>query len=275
VGGRAFDKNGLFKLLTNIVYLGKVRYREEIHPGEHAAIVDEQIWQRVQGVLQRNRRTGGALVRNKYGALLKGLLRCGACDCSMGHAYTSRGAKRYRYYVCLRAQKRGWHNCPTKSVPAGEMERFVIEQIKAIGKDRSVLTETLRQARGLGKKQLTTLQAEERALGRELAKQNAALLTSSGGADTEGNLRVVQVRVTQLREEIVALSRNIVEEREVEAALSVFDPVWDTLSPREQARMIRLLIERVDYNGQDGTIDVTFRANGIKTLAHELQEVAA
>jgi site-specific DNA recombinase len=65
----------------------------------------------------------------------------------MGHAYTSQGTKRYRYYVCLKAQKRGWHNCPTKSVPAGEIERFVVEQIKSIGKDSTVMAETLRQAR--------------------------------------------------------------------------------------------------------------------------------
>jgi DNA invertase Pin-like site-specific DNA recombinase len=41
VGGRPFDKNMLYHLLTNVVYLGKVRYRDEVHPGEHPAIVDE------------------------------------------------------------------------------------------------------------------------------------------------------------------------------------------------------------------------------------------
>ena len=67
----------------------------------------------------------------------------------------------------------------------------------------------------------------------------------------------------------------MVDEREVEAALSVFDPVWDTLSPREQARIIHLLVERVDYDGKHGTVSVTFRPNGIKTLAQQIEEVAA
>jgi hypothetical protein len=39
-------------------------------------------------------------------------------------------SKVYRYYCCTNAQKRGWHVCPTPSVPAPEMERFVVEQIK-------------------------------------------------------------------------------------------------------------------------------------------------
>ncbi len=68
-GGRLFDKNSLHKLLTNVVYLGKVKYKDEIHEGEHPRIIDTETWQRVQGVLARNARTGGAQVRNKYGAL--------------------------------------------------------------------------------------------------------------------------------------------------------------------------------------------------------------
>jgi len=285
VGGRPFDKNMLYHLLTNVVYLGKVQYRDEVHPGEHAAIVDEQIWQRVQAMLQRNRRTGGALVRNKHGALLKGLLHCAPCKCSMGHAYTAQGTKRYRYYVCLKAQKRGWHNCPTKSVPAGEIERFVVEQIKGIGQDPTVLAETLRQARGQGQRSLAELEAEERGLGRELARHNAELRKLASGvkngekagelANLQDRIRAAEQRATEVREQNVALSREMVDEREVEAALSVFDPMWDTLSPREQARIIHLLVERVDYDGKHGTVSVTFRPNGIKTLAQQLEEVAA
>jgi site-specific DNA recombinase len=285
VGGRPFDKNALFKMLTNVVYFGKVRYRDEVHPGEQPAIVDEQIWQRVQAVLQRNRRTGGALVRNKHGALLKGLLRCAPCKCSMGHAYTAKGTKRYRYYVCLRAQNRGWDNCPTKSVPAGEIERFVIEQIKGIGKDPTVLAETLRQAQGQGRRSLVELKAEGQGLQRELARHNAELRKLASGmkngekagelAKLQDCIRTAEQRATEVREQIVTLSREMVDEREVEAALSVFDPVWDTLSPREQARIIRLLVERVDYDGKHGTVSVTFRPNGIKTLAQQLEEVVA
>ena len=45
------------------------------------AIVDEEVFERVQDCCERNGRTGGTQVRNKYGALLKGLLRCEPCDC--------------------------------------------------------------------------------------------------------------------------------------------------------------------------------------------------
>ncbi|HEV3443244.1 MAG TPA: recombinase family protein, partial [Gemmataceae bacterium] len=68
-GGKPFTKTSLHKLLTNVAYTGKVRYKKEIHDGEQTAIVDAMVWQHVQSMLARNGRTGGALVRNKFGAL--------------------------------------------------------------------------------------------------------------------------------------------------------------------------------------------------------------
>ena len=69
--------------------------------------------------------------------------------------------------------------------------------------------------------------------------------------------------------------RELVDEREVARVLSLFDPVWETLSPREQVRIIRLRVQRVDYDGEKGTVSVTFHPAGIKTLADELEEVNA
>jgi hypothetical protein len=39
---------------------------------------------------------------------------------------------------------------------------------------------------------------------------------------------------------------------EVAKALSLFSPVWDTLVPREKERVLRLLLERVVYDGAEG-----------------------
>jgi site-specific DNA recombinase len=83
LGGLAFTKTSLHKLLTNPIYAGKVTYKDEVHPGEHPAIIQPGLWQRVQKLLKKNCRTGGTLGRNKNCALLKGLLRCKNCNCAM------------------------------------------------------------------------------------------------------------------------------------------------------------------------------------------------
>ena len=147
LGGARFSKTNLYNLLTHPGYLGKVRYRDEIYEGEHDAIVPQDIFDRVQELLAHNRQNGGADVRNRTGALLRGLLFCESCGCSMPHTYSQRGRKRYRYYVCLNAQKQGWSECPSPSLPAAEIERFVVEQIAGIGRDPDVLAETLAAAR--------------------------------------------------------------------------------------------------------------------------------
>jgi hypothetical protein len=71
-----------------------VRHKDQAFPGEHEGIVDSAVFDDVQALLRKNHRTGGAAVRNKYGALLKGLLRCSACDCSMAHSHSTRDKKK-------------------------------------------------------------------------------------------------------------------------------------------------------------------------------------
>jgi len=125
-GGRAFTRNTLRQLLRNVTYLGHIRYRHEVHPGEQRAIVDPLLWQQVQTLLQaqrhhqRARLPGGALLRR---------LHCGACGCAMSSSQTTKGTRRYRYYVCRQAQQRGWQTCPAPARPAGPSEDLVVAQI--------------------------------------------------------------------------------------------------------------------------------------------------
>jgi DNA invertase Pin-like site-specific DNA recombinase len=63
------------------------------------------------------------------------------------------------------------------------------------------------------------------------------------------------------------------EEGDVIEALGALEPVWDELYPAEQARILRLLIERIDV-APDG-ISVTLYAAGIRSLVAELADQEA
>jgi len=286
-GGKPFNKNSLFHLLTNVLYLGKITYKDEVFEGEHPAIVDAEIFRCVQALLRRNGQSGGKHVRNRYGALLKGLLYCRPCGCAMMHTYTTKkNGRRYRYYVCLNAQKRGWHTCPSKSVPAPEIEKFVVDQVRTIGKDPGVVAETIRQARAQAERRVEELQAEQAALEKDLRRHNEDMrslvdrLGHNGTAtdrmaDLQDRIRSTEQRATQVREELIALGRELIDEKDAARALALFDPVWESLSPREQVRVMQLLVERVDYDGEKGTVSVTFHPAGMEALADEARRKEA
>jgi site-specific DNA recombinase len=102
-GGRPFDRTNLHRLLTNVVYVGKVRYKDEVHQGEQPGLVDNDTWEKVQEVLREHGPGRGATRPGTRGFLLRGLLGCAFCGCAMTPAHTSRGNRRYRYYTCVQA----------------------------------------------------------------------------------------------------------------------------------------------------------------------------
>ncbi len=170
-------------------------------------------------------------------------------------------------------------------MPAPELQRFVVDQVKAIGRDADLLAETLEESRWQREEAIGKLKAEKRALERELNRHNAELRKLVGQddpavarmADLQERIRTAEQRATEVREQIIALSRELVDAREIADACSLFDALWETLTAREQARILHLLIERVDYDGPNGTVSITFHPTGIKTVADELaaEEVPA
>jgi hypothetical protein len=69
----------------------------------------------------------------------------------MFHSFTQKGNRRYRYYVCSTAQKQGYKTCPSRSVPATELERFVVERIRETGHNPALLESILKKSRAESK----------------------------------------------------------------------------------------------------------------------------
>jgi site-specific DNA recombinase len=75
-----------------------------------------------------------------------------------------------------------------------------------------------------------------------------------------------------VRQEIVNLQREAIDENDLTHALMLFEPVWETLSPRDQSRIIKLLIERIGYDGRDGKVRITFRSMGLRLLCNDQEK---
>jgi site-specific DNA recombinase len=196
--------------------------------------------------------------------------------------HTKKRNRCYRYYVCVHAQKRGWKECPSRSIPAMEIERFVVEQIKCIGEDQGLIAAALLHAKSQGKKRVAELQVEHDTLTRDLRRYDEQMRklvaelpknmddetsATTVMADLQERIRTGERRLTEIREETLTINRRMVNEEERTSALATFDRVWETLSPGEQARILHLLIERIDYDGGKESVAITFRPSGIKALS--------
>jgi site-specific DNA recombinase len=129
--GMPFSKNAVSVILNSLTYTGQVRHRGEAYAGEHVGIIPPTQWGQVQENL-RSRRVIEGTAGPGEGSPLSGLLYCGHCGVAMAPSYTNKAGRRYRYYVCLRAQQRGWKNCPTKSVSAQQIEEAVWERVRTL-----------------------------------------------------------------------------------------------------------------------------------------------
>lgn len=281
-GGKDFDKSTLQKLLTNKLYLGQIAHNGQIFQGEHKAIVDEDLFGRVQGQLARNRNSGGKYQRNKHGALLKGLVRCGHCGCGMSHHYATRGNRRYRYYVCHTAQKKGWAACPYPSLPAGELERFVMERIKEMTGSPELLGEVVGRAKQQINRQIDELK-QRRTLRQNRAKRvnedifeltrSAAMAATPSGArelaQLQGDLVEIEKDIAELNRQIVDLEHRLVDEDELNGAMEAFDPMWDRLRPAERTRLVHLLVQCIEYDGKNDQVAITYHPEGLQAFAQK------
>ena len=285
-GDRPFDKGSLYALLTNPLYIGKIRHKKDMFDGEHEPIVTTDVFRKVQTRLRQNGRNGGIEVRNRHGALLKQLLKCKACGRTMTHTFTGKGSRRYRYYVCTAAISKGRKRCPSPSLPAGEIEATVVDSIRCIGPDRALRKEVLKQGQSQDDIELKRLRQELSGLERELGRHHADIQRLATGieqgaattaliADLHDRIDKSGTRIRELRTKIAEIEKQRLSRQDVDAAFEDFDELWTALSPREQSQLLALLIERVEFDVSDSSLSLHFHDSGIKALANNEQEDAA
>jgi hypothetical protein len=182
--------------------------------------------------------------------------------------------------------KSGAVACPTGSVPAAKIEAFVVEQIQRIGSDPALCDETFRQVRAQVASERRGLKVETKRLNRELATARAeldrvtsAVAKASGPAadalmaklaETQERFTTLERRQEDIAARQTALDNQDVDPADVGRALAQFTDVWDVLLTPECERVVRLLIDRVDYHGTASELKITFSATGAKLFATEV-----
>ena len=210
--GALIDKRYLYRLLKNRVYRGDAVHMGTAYPGEHDAIIDDNLWDRAHAILQESPRKRANNSRSRTPAILKGLIFSDP-GAAMTPTSTKKGAKLYRYYVSMdviRNRETGEETAPMR-LAAGMVEDAVVTEVRRI------------------------LQTPE------VVAQVMAALKKEKGA---------------------------VSEADAIAALHEFNALWTKLFPAEQARIIQLLVRRVNVTAAGLAVDI--RREGIAGVVREM-----
>jgi DNA invertase Pin-like site-specific DNA recombinase len=97
-GGGVLERGALYHLLQNRLYRGEIDHKGMIHPGQHEAIVDEDLWNKVQAVLGENRVERAVRSDAAAPSLLAGLVR-DEDGIRLTPTHANKKGRRYRYYV--------------------------------------------------------------------------------------------------------------------------------------------------------------------------------
>ena len=283
VGGLAWDKGNLYRLLNNPAYVGLIRHKDKTYPGEHEAIIDKALWDEVQGTLAEAPSTRGNGTRSKTHALLRGLLRCGHCGTALGITYSKKAGKSYRYYLCVRAGKSGYDACPVKTVPAGDVEEAVLVQLRRVFQAPEILAEAFRVIRRREEEDRNRLGVERKTIEDEIAtvRANASVLIHSnlGQAEKSGfvadeigrmerQAEDLQRRLSVVVSELDLLEKAPTTEAGLLAELGALDRIWNELFPAERERLLHLIVERITVN-EDGLV-LVLKADGLSGVIAEL-----
>jgi site-specific DNA recombinase len=235
-GGIAFGRGSLLHLLKNRIYRGEIVHKATAYPGEHPAIVPEDLWDAVQARIAGSGPGVIKKVRARHPSLLLGLILDGHGR-RMSPTHANRGSKRYRYYVThadgdIDPARPAWR------VPAHDLERIVVERLSTFLADGHAVIEAAGAA---------AHQASEAQRILAAASATAVALTKSSSWDQQTLLRRLIERVALQEDSIDIVVRTSALCNEIEAD----QPTTQTVLTARIARVrrgheIRLVIQASD-----------------------------
>lgn len=195
--GNTFKKSTLGGMLKNKRYMGIVVFGGEEYPYPELAIVDKDLFERVQ-VVNRKYEHAPAQAKADEDYILTTKLFCGKCKAAMvGTSGTSHNGTIYKYYVCNKVLKK---KCNKKNIPKHIIEDLVINESRKILTDDNISM--------IANKVYTICQKENaqtslvKALDKQIKKINKSIENLMVALENGENVDLINQRITDKRVEL-------------------------------------------------------------------------
>ena len=141
--GLPFSKPAIDCILKNILYTGKLKYRDNIYEGIHKPIISKDVFNEVQNIRKDHIRPKKMMSYNF--SLFPGLIRCKECNSAMVAVFTNKikhknnKRTRYFYYRCSVLDKRDRSFCSIRQVSSDRFDKYIIDNLDKIRKNKQYL----------------------------------------------------------------------------------------------------------------------------------------
>lgn len=267
-GGNLFAKQKVTGILKNPVYIGRMRWGEAVHEGNHPPIIPKEQFDRVQHTIQESlKRRRNLRVQAGRTYLLSGLVRC-SCGAHMTGA-TAHGSKSaHFYYFCTRQNHEGGKfSCSAPRIPAEALEEAILGRIRELGQIMEAREKIAQRAIECLDTESEKLRQEEEIVRRQQQKTRADIgrlieVLKSLGAK---GLQSVQEELTRLESEDKQLSRSLREiskrqepMQRISEDSKAFIQTWqdvgellDAATAEEKSQILRHYVEVIELHSTD------------------------
>jgi site-specific DNA recombinase len=130
-GGGLISRGHIYHILSNPIYTGRLRHKGQVHEGVHSAIVEDDVWNRVQRQLAGQTQKRKAPSEDAHSFLAGKLFDDRGHR--MGPSHAAKGGRRWRYYISRAVLKGRKQDAGSVTrVPAAEIEARVSIAVRAL-----------------------------------------------------------------------------------------------------------------------------------------------
>jgi len=160
IGGKPFSRGALYLMLQNRTYLGEIVHQGQSHPGDHAPIIDQPLWDAAQSRLAGHTAERSSGTRSRQPSLLAGILFDPDGN-RMTPTHAVKKGMRYRYYVSrpliTKNQSEGSLGL---RIPAAEIEQLVASRMRQWLLDPASIYQAIRFSDASAQRRLLARAAE-------------------------------------------------------------------------------------------------------------------
>ncbi|MHB1049325.1 MAG: recombinase family protein [Bacteroidota bacterium] len=293
-GGGVFDYQVVHTILRNKTYIGIREFSKETFKGMHDPIIDDTLFQRVQKRLDESTVDTYSTFEGSP-LLLLGTTRCGYCDANLTTYFTNNGKNdvKHYYYKCTTVKKKGGNACPSRSVPAKDLELFTEKFMLHALKEHGFFDAITSQVKNNSSDELIEIEENRKTLSGNLSsivKKIGNLMENFSDAVVEKSARrKLMEMLADLEKQKVdiesAISELDVRAHEIEESkfdkqvlnqiLKDFEDLYKGASIEEKRLMLKTVVSDIKLSAKRGEKDGTleFKLRGNKSVLKRWDEV--